>query len=36
MKILIRFIVIAVALAVAAWLVPGITLTGHNHLANRR
>lgn len=33
MKILIRFIVIAVALAVAAWLVPGITLTGHNHLA---
>ncbi|MGD0706254.1 MAG: phage holin family protein [Trebonia sp.] len=30
MKILIRFLVIAVALAVAAWLVPGIRLTGHN------
>jgi putative membrane protein len=31
MKILIRFLVIAVALAVAAWLVPGIRLTGHDH-----
>jgi putative membrane protein len=33
MKILIRFLVIAVALAVAAWLVPGIKLTGHNDTA---
>ena len=33
MKILIRFLVIAVALGVAAWLVPGIRLTGHNHVA---
>ena len=33
MKILIRFLVIAVALAVAAWLVPGIRLTGHNDTA---
>ena len=31
MKILIRFLVIAVALGVAAWLVPGIKLTGHDH-----
>jgi len=33
MKILIRFLVISVALAVAAWLVPGIKLTGHNDTA---
>ena len=33
MKILIRFLVIAVALGVAAWLVPGIKLTGHDHAA---
>lgn len=33
MKILIRFLVIAVALGVAAWLVPGIKLTGHDHTA---
>jgi putative membrane protein len=33
MKILIRFLVIAVALGVAAWLVPGIRLTGHNDVA---
>ena len=33
MKILIRFLVIAAALGVAAWLVPGIVLTGHNHVA---
>ncbi len=33
MKILIRFLVIAAALGVAAWLVPGIVLTGHNHAA---
>ena len=31
MKLLIRFLVIAVALGVAAWLVPGIKLTGHDH-----
>ena len=31
MKIFIRFLVIAVALGVAAWLVPGIKLTGHDH-----
>jgi putative membrane protein len=30
MKILIRFLVIAAALGVAAWLVPGIVLTGHS------
>src|ERR1700678_3890315 len=33
MKILIRFLVIAAALGVAAWVVPGIVLTGHNHVA---
>jgi putative membrane protein len=33
MRILIRFLVIAAALGVAAWLVPGIVLTGHDHLA---
>ena len=33
MKILIRFLVIAAALGVAAWLVPGIVLSGHDHLA---
>src|SRR6202044_3667568 len=33
MKILIRFLVIAAALGVAAWLVPGIVLTGHDHVA---
>src|SRR6202046_1801490 len=33
MKILIRFLVIAMALGVAAWLVPGIRLTGHDHTA---
>ena len=33
MKILIRFLVIAVALGVAAWLVPGIVLSGHDHVA---
>jgi len=33
MKILIRFLVIAAALGVATWLVPGISLTGHNHVA---
>src|SRR5271170_6054034 len=33
MKILIRFLVIAAALGVAAWLVPGIVRTGHNHVA---
>jgi putative membrane protein len=33
MKILIRFLVIAAALGVAAWLVPGIVLTGHNQVA---
>jgi putative membrane protein len=33
MKILIRFLVIAAALGVAAWLVPGIVLMGHNHVA---
>jgi putative membrane protein len=33
MKILIRLLVIAAALGVAAWLVPGIVLTGHDHLA---
>ena len=33
MKILIRFLVIAAALGVAAWLVPGIVLTGHNTAA---
>ena len=33
MKLLIRFLVIAAALGVAAWLVPGIVLTGHDHLA---
>jgi putative membrane protein len=33
MKILIRFLVIAAALGVAAWLVPGIVLSGHNHVA---
>src|ERR1700734_192612 len=33
MKIIIRFLVIAVALGVAAWLVPGIKLTGHDHTA---
>jgi putative membrane protein len=33
MKIFIRFLVIAVALGVAAWLVPGIRLTGNNHVA---
>ena len=33
MKIIIRFLVIAVALGVAAWLVPGIKLTGHDRTA---
>jgi putative membrane protein len=33
MKILIRFLVIAAALGVAAWLVPGIVLTGHDRVA---
>ena len=33
MKILIRFLVIAAALGVAAWLVPGIVLTGLDHVA---
>ena len=33
MKIIIRFLVIAVALGVAAWLLPGIKLTGHDHAA---
>jgi putative membrane protein len=33
MKILIRFLVIAAALGVAAWVVPGIKLTGHNDVA---
>jgi putative membrane protein len=33
MKILIRFLVIAAALGVAAWLVPGIVLTGHDQVA---
>jgi putative membrane protein len=33
MKILIRFLVIAAALGVAAWLVPGIVLSGHDHVA---
>jgi putative membrane protein len=33
MKILIRFLVIAAALGVAAWLVPGIVLTGHDKVA---
>jgi putative membrane protein len=33
MKILIRFLVIAAALGVAAWLVPGIVLTGHDNVA---
>jgi putative membrane protein len=32
MKILIRFLVIAAALGVAAWLVPGIVLTGHDRV----
>jgi putative membrane protein len=30
MKILLRILVAAAALGVAAWLVPGIVLTGHN------
>ena len=30
MKILLRIIVSAAALGVAAWLVPGIVLTGHD------
>jgi putative membrane protein len=33
MKILIRFLVIAAALGVAAWVVPGIVLSGHDHVA---
>jgi putative membrane protein len=33
MKILIRLLVIAAALGVAAWLVPGIVLTGHGNVA---
>ncbi|HEX4089867.1 MAG TPA: phage holin family protein [Trebonia sp.] len=33
MKILIRFLVIAAALGVAAWLIPGIVLTGHDNTA---
>ena len=33
MKILIRFLVIAAALGVAAWLVPGIVLSGRDHVA---
>jgi putative membrane protein len=33
MKILVRIIVIAAALGVAAWLVPGIVLSGHSHTA---
>jgi putative membrane protein len=33
MKILIRFLVIAAALGVAAWVVPGIVLTGHDKVA---
>jgi putative membrane protein len=33
MKILIRLLVIAAALGVAAWLVPGIVLTGHSTVA---
>jgi putative membrane protein len=33
MKILIRVAVAAAALGVAAWVVPGIKLTGHNDLS---
>jgi len=33
MKFLIRIVVAAVALGVAAWVVPGIVLSGHSHLA---
>jgi putative membrane protein len=33
MKILIRLLVIAAALGVAAWVVPGIVLTGHDKVA---
>ena len=33
MKILIRFLVIAAALGIAAWLVPGIVLSGRDHVA---
>jgi putative membrane protein len=33
MKILIRVVVAAAALGVAAWVVPGIKLTGHNDLS---
>jgi len=33
MKILLRIIVAAAALGVAAWLVPGIVLSGHNTTA---
>jgi putative membrane protein len=33
MKFLIRIVVVAAALGVAAWVVPGIVLSGHSHLA---
>jgi putative membrane protein len=33
MKILIRIVVAAAALGVAAWVVPGIVLTGHNDVS---
>ncbi len=33
MKILLRIVVAAAALGVAAWLVPGIVLTGHDNTA---
>ncbi len=33
MKILIRIVVAAAALGVAAWVVPGIKLTGHNDVS---
>jgi putative membrane protein len=33
MKILLRIVVAAAGLGVAAWLVPGIVLTGHSNVA---
>lgn len=33
MKILLRIVVAAAAVGVAAWLVPGIVLTGHSNVA---
>ena len=33
MRLFVRFLITAVAVAVAAWLVPGITITGNGYIA---